>query len=110
MRLGDVDGDVFGLLVNWIYTQQVEHEEMKKYVPPELQNQVMLLLQPGIVDDITAKALLQHAYEVHESNSLKKMDIKEVSRRISNESFDYWTKEMPESALLDLTRALVARP
>jgi hypothetical protein len=32
MRLEDVDSDVFGLLINWIYTQRVEHEDMKKYV------------------------------------------------------------------------------
>jgi hypothetical protein len=78
----------------------------------ELQNQVMWLLQQGVctADDSTVKALLQHAYEGHESNSLKKVAIKEVYRCISNESFDYWTKDMPESALLDLTRVLVARP
>lgn len=133
MKLPDMDENVFGLFNNYIYTQEVEHDEGKgveimelaqlwtcaaEWKVPSLQNKVMDILIPLLAQESTEATesnstllaeFVKHAYSSKGSSPLKKLAaLKAMKFAPPGVSLREWAKEYPEGMLLDLAEGLMA--
>jgi hypothetical protein len=131
MTLEDVDGNTFGLFVNWLYTQKVCHagSEPKKlevmemamlwtlagrFIIPKLQNQSMLDLQCAMGDGDWNKSLLvyKYAYEVEEATKLKVAAVQDLLEYIGNAEYEKignHVQDIPHNMLVDFTKILLKK-
>lgn len=133
MKLPDIDENVFGLFNNYIYTQEVEHDEGKEaetmelarlwtcaadWKVPSLQNKIMDILirllarENAEATECTNNFLaefLKHAYSSEGNSPLRKLAALRVMKFAPpGVPLREWAKEYPEGMLLDLAEALMA--
>jgi hypothetical protein len=131
MTLEDVDGNIFGLFVNWLYTQKVCHpgsepeklEVMEmamlwtlagRFMIPKLQNQIMPDLEFALADGIWPEVLpvYKYAYEVEEATKLKLAAAQDLLVFIKNSGYNTvgnHVQYLPHNMLVDFTKILLMK-
>jgi len=116
MRLPDVDSKVFGLLVTWVYQQEIEGGKSQRLLQlvklwmlaercliPDLQNQVMDLIQAGFQDEVLE--VVHFVYETSAANVLKKSLVNKVAR-LAPARLGEWIDLLPQEMITEVALAL----
>ena len=131
MTLEDVDGNTFGLFVNWLYTQKVCHPGSKpeklevmemamlwtlagRFMIPKLQNQIMPDIELAMADGEwnIIFPVYKYAYEVEEATKLKVAAVQDLLVYIKNcghENMGKHVQDLPHNMLVDFTKILLMK-
>ena len=133
MTLEDVDGNIFGLFVNWLYTQKVCHAGFEpdkleaiemailwtlagRFMIPKLQNQIMPDLEFAMWDEECRWHIIlpvyKYAYEVEEATKLKLAAVQNLLVYIENAEYKKignHVQDLPHNMLVDFTKILLMK-
>ncbi|KAL2066893.1 hypothetical protein VTL71DRAFT_1317 [Oculimacula yallundae] len=129
MNLPDVDSDIFGILVEWFYTQRIDLDPTdrdsnvlflaklwslaQRFAMPSLQNKVMDGLRPLVecVESEGLKGFLQYAYESKNGKSrliLRKLAADRMAWSTSAKGLLAWMEGgfLPQALVIDIVMSL----
>lgn len=134
LSLPDVDASAFGLLVNWLYTKNIEVvggrqldllETARLWTVaalchvPILQSRALVLVETALAtmkrqevigpSTQTFKEFCHHAYETSDSTPLKRLAMDQITRLVAVDTIDLWLRTLPRDMINDLTKALVKK-
>ena len=130
----DIDPLVFGLLINWLYTEKIELSEDRPLrlieaaklwtvadmcLLPTLQNKALTLIantfanqkgdEVSSLSDEEVKELCHHAFEKSGNTQLKRLAVDHMTQIVTADTIDTWLSVLPNGMLRDLTRELVKK-
>jgi hypothetical protein len=126
MNLPDIDADIFGLLVHWLYTQQLDLDPKdrdsnvlplaklwrlaERCLITKLQNSIMDTLTPLVeyAEKQNLKDFLHYAYESKEKSPLKRLAANRMAWTVTAHALGAWIEDehLPEGILIDIVMSL----
>ena len=124
MTLPDVDLDSFGLLVHWLYTQQIDIDSKdgganvlpmaklwtlaERFLITKLQNKIMdkLRVLVEFAEKQNLKDFLHYAYEAKEKSPLKQLAADRMAWKTTQQALGAWIDHLPDGMLVDIVMSL----
>lgn len=133
IRVPSVEGPTFGLVVNWLYTQNIELAQEERplrlmeaaklwvvaeiFLLPSLQNKAIAMAEmalgnrTGDAHSLTEEVeeFCHYAYEAGDESPLKQLALDHVVSKIVPDTVHMWLNALPRGMRDDLTKALVKK-